>query len=154
MMVTGDEFWRLIDLLDGSVDDEAVERLEDALAGRDAAAIVAFADRLAEALFRLDLRVLADQPFSDLEDPGGGADWGQSADAFLYARCAVVAAGRKVFDSVLREPSEFARPWDLGAEVLLGVAPNAYGQVTGREWDHEEPVSYESGSNPEGWSPG
>jgi hypothetical protein len=34
----------------------------------------------------------------------------------------------------------------------LEVAPEAYQRATGTEWDHVEPVSYESASNDVGWA--
>jgi hypothetical protein len=49
---------------------------------------------------------------------------------------------------MLREPE-----WDDAqvSEELLGVAAAAYEKKTGREWDHETHVSYETGSNREAW---
>jgi hypothetical protein len=149
--VTDGEFWEMIRRLSGSADPEAVEGLTAVLARIDATAITGFADRLAEALHALDRRSLAEQPFRDTEAPDGPVV-SESADGFLYARCAVVAAGREMFERVLHDESAFARPWDLGAEGLLEVAPEAYERATGREWDHVEPVSYESAANDAGWA--
>src|SRR5262245_27949975 len=131
--MTEEEFWRLVGGLGGSVDQEAVAELTARLVGAGEAASVGFAGRLAEARFRLDRQVLAEQPFQDSEGPSV-VPLGESADSFLYARCAVVASGREVFDAVLAKPESFARAWDLGAEVLLEVAPAAYEEATGKPW--------------------
>lgn len=46
----------------------------------------------------------------------------------------------------------FAQRWDFGAERLLYVAVEAYEAAAGRPWpeDHVGPLSYETGSNPDG----
>ena len=73
-----------------------------------------------------------------------------SVDAFLYARCVIVANGRTLFDHVLRNPTTF--PKDLEFESLLRLAPEAYRRATGQAFDHLTPVSYETFSNKTGWS--
>lgn len=147
------QFWELIRLLQGRVTDASLERLKRELATRPPSQIIGFADRLAEALHRLDRRELARQPVRHLD--GGGASHQPiplSDDAFLYARCAVVAAGEEMYRRVDSDPASFAGAWDLhDAESLLYAAEEVYEEVTGEEWDHEEPVSYESGSNKAGW---
>lgn len=74
-------------------------------------------------------------------------------DGFLYARCAVVAAGQYRYEQVLADPTTFAGTWDTDGEALLNAAPTAWARVTGTPWEHEEPVSYESGSNASGGWP-
>jgi hypothetical protein len=138
-----DEFWALIGGLHTADADVLVERL----AAMPVAAITGFADRLAEALHALDTPELADQPVWDVEqDPEADEPLSPSDDAFLYTRCAVVASGRETYERVRAEPTALAGRWDLGREDLLYVAPRAYEQATGEEWDHESPVSYETGS--------
>jgi Protein of unknown function (DUF4240) len=150
--VTEQQFWQLIAELDGSCDDDAFDRLADRLVERGVEDILGFADRLADVLHRIDLRRLADQPFRDAEAPTGPPVNG-SDDAFLYARCAVVIAGRGTVEAVLDDATAFARPWDLSAEALLTVAPSAYERATGHDWQHESPTSYETGANFPGWHP-
>lgn len=148
-----DEFWSLIGTMDGRGDEPACHRLYLALRRRQPEEVLAFQDRLAEVLHRLDLRSIAKQRWRDTQTPR----WlprvpGISADGFLYARCAAVAAGRGTVAAVLQDHRAFARAWDLDAERLLYTAHEAYEGVTGRPWpeEHVEPVSFETGSNPAG----
>lgn len=147
--MTWDRFWQLIDLVGGpaataSCDhaDEAYARLTDALALEPADRIIAFGERLAEALYRLDRRDIADRrPCC-------------SDDGFLYARAAVVTAGRLAYESVLADPDRFADFEDEHGEQLLHVPEEAYEQATGEEWDHVTRYDYESCSNSDGWATG
>jgi hypothetical protein len=61
-----------------------------------------------------------------------------SDDVFRYVRCAVVAS--------LRTPTALRKLADEEAERLLIVAERAYEQATGSLWEHEPPISYETGS--------
>lgn len=149
--MTEDEFWDLIGVLKGSVDAGAVLRLTAALQQEDPSVIIGFADRLAAVLRALDIPGLAHEPFWDADDPERTILSG-SADAFLYARCAVVVAGQDTYLDVLRDERRFARAWDLGAEALLEIAPQAYEQVTGRSWDHEGLAGAESAANAVEWA--
>jgi len=148
--VTEHEFWALIEDAVGVSAEWSYDRLVDMLSSKPAGEIISFADRLAQALFALDREEMARRP---LWDGTTATTWNpeRSADGFLYARCAVVLAGHATYSQVLYDPRRFAREWDLGAEELLSVAPSAYEKATGQPWLHEEPVSYESGSNPDGW---
>ncbi|MEU4242746.1 DUF4240 domain-containing protein [Actinoplanes sp. NPDC026619] len=130
-----DEFWELI----GSRrTDDDFAALTDRLAERDAATITAFEDRLTELLYALDT-----PPHAKAARARG--DW------FLYVRCAAVAAGRDTYELVLEEPAKLRRFARREAELLLPVASTAYERSTGRPWDHETVLSYESGSNTEAW---
>lgn len=121
-------------------------QLTDRLAEQSPADIVAFADHLAQVLHELDgperaAQLVVDPTVDD--EPMTMSD-----DLFLYARCAVVAAGRRTFDVVLADPAQMARTWPVfDGEHLLGVAPAAYELATGDPFDHEAPVSYETGSD-------
>jgi hypothetical protein len=78
-----------------------------------------------------------------------------SADTFLYARCAVVLAGRERYLQVIEDPAAFRAFTDVAsqdADLLLDVASEAYEEATGEEWSHVEPFDYETGSNQEGWA--
>jgi Protein of unknown function (DUF4240) len=131
-----DEFWKFIDLLGARTAPAGFERLSETLKRGGTEKIFGFADQLARVLAELDRPGLARQPFRDSEDPDGPA-LTFSADAFLYARCAAVVAGSGVVEDILTTPAHFGRPWDLGAEALLEVAPSAYERLTGQDWEHE-----------------
>ncbi|GAB7042715.1 MULTISPECIES: DUF4240 domain-containing protein [Catenuloplanes] len=132
-------FWTAVALLSAEELDAAVATLTAELAGRPVNEITAFADHLAVVVHAIDT------PAHASFVPGG-------AEAFLAARCAVVAAGRETYLRVFGDPpaiAEFASP---GAEWLLAVPANAFERATGLAWTHEPPVSVETGSNPL-WSP-
>lgn len=151
-VVDEDNFWQLIEQCspsdpDPDADhadhadhaDQLAEALTEALAVGPVSTIRGFAEQLAWALYRLDRREF-------------GKD--MSADAFLYTRCAVVADGRAVYESVLADPTLFA-PYvnDLvWAESLLYVPDEAYLELTGQEWDRDTRYDYETGSNTDGWA--
>jgi hypothetical protein len=73
--------------------DEDFDRLTARLATRPQADITGFADRLAMVLWTLDTPA----HFAAARTASG--------DGFLYIRCAVVTAGRKAYDRVLRTPT-------------------------------------------------
>lgn len=141
--MTEDDFWRLIEDCGPAAPDPEAELLAPALTERLAAgpvsAVTGFAEQLSWALYRLDRREF-----------GGEL----SGDQFLYTRAAVVAAGRREFESVLAAPDLF-RPYAtefVWAEPLLYVPDEAYLILTGEEWDRATRYSYESYSNAEGWA--
>jgi hypothetical protein len=134
-----DEFWLLVKTLGRDADDDDFDRLVARLASRPVADITGFADRLATALWALDTPA------------HHAAAHTASGDVFLYIRCAVVAAGRRAYDRVLRKPATLRKFADNEAELLLTVAEQAYEQATGSLWEHETPVSYETGSNTAAW---
>jgi hypothetical protein len=142
-------FWRLIGTIDRGAlrdgDEEgAVEPLVEALAECSEGDIKEFEDLLAQCLYDLDGQTYADQ----------AGESGQSGDGFLYARCYVVARGKKHYDSVKANPAKMPKSVDEWCESLLSVAQEAWAAATGKgdeEWDHQSPVSYEMGSNKANW---
>lgn len=138
-----DAFWQLIEDCKPAEPDPEAELLAAALSERLAqcplSRVIGFAEHLSWALYRLDRKEY-------------GHDLG--ADAFLYTRAAVVAAGRTEFDSVLQDLSAFT-PYArdlIWAEPLLYTPDLAYQRITGKEWDRETRYSYESCSNTQGWA--
>lgn len=139
LVIDEEEFWPLVEGLGRDPGDEDFHRLTARLATRPEAEITGFEDRLARVLWALDT-------------PAHFAAAGTcSGDGFLYARCAVVAAGRRAYERVLRRPAALERFADEEAEMLLYVAEQAYEQATGLLWEHETEVSYETGSNTVAW---
>lgn len=148
--MNSNEFWELIGTLGGDIDQQSATELSERLSARPAKEIRDFADQLASALYALDSSERADQPIVDPSE--GDQPIPMSDDIFLYARCAVVAAGRTAWESAVAQPSAMAgsRPVYDG-EWLLTVAPSAFEESAGTTWTHVSPVSYETGSNAAGW---
>lgn len=145
-------FWTLISKLDwdrAGDDEKVVEPLIVALAAMRDSEIAGFQNTLAMKLHALDGRAWARESGSDIW-------WGEpdslSEDAFLYARCAVVANGREFYDRVLDEPAQM--PKNVEFESLLYVASTAYERKTGLDASGEldmSDVSFETFSNEAGW---
>ncbi|MDQ0605487.1 hypothetical protein QF037_009832 [Streptomyces canus] len=138
-----DAFWQLIEDCRPTESDPDAEVLAATLTERLAESslpwVIGFAEHLSWALYRLDRKEYGH---------------GLGADAFLYTRAAVVAAGRTEFNRVLEEPSAFT-PYArdlIWAEPLLYTPDRAYQRITGKEWDRETRYSYESCSNTQGWA--
>jgi hypothetical protein len=138
--LTEEGFWGLIAKLDP--DAGGAEPLVAELARLKTPDLREFEDILAEKLYRLDGRRYAEW----------AGDAGESNDAFLYARCYVVAKGRAFFEDVLRGPERF--PADADFEELLSAASDAYARRTGKDLDPSTHFSYETGSNAAGWEKG
>ncbi|WP_406296870.1 DUF4240 domain-containing protein [Streptomyces sp. NBC_00624] len=146
------DFWALIGTLNGEASEANCQRLAEELGSRSVADIVGFAERHAEALYRLDQEKFGALPVADLTDRDG-RPFPQSADHFLYTRCAVVAAGRAVWESVFFDVDKFA-PYtstEHDAEWLLYVPDKAYELATGQEWDRSTRYCFETFSNKDGW---
>ncbi|XIE78362.1 DUF4240 domain-containing protein [Streptomyces sp. SBR177] len=152
MRMTWADFWALIATLDGEATNESCRRLAEELSHRPVPDIIGFAERHAEALYRLDQEKFGTLPVVDLT-VRDGSPFPQSSDVFLYSRCAVVAAGREVWESVFFDADKFA-PYTstrYNAEWLLYVPDKAYERATGKEWDRHTRYCYESYSNRDGW---
>ncbi len=152
MTMTWADFWTLIDTLNGRADEGSCHRLTEQLSVRPVPEIEGFAERLSEALYRLDQEKFGLLPVADLTLPGG-EPFPQSGDVFLYTRCAVVAAGRSVWESVFFDVDKFA-PYtasEYDGESLLYVPDQAYELATGQEWQRQTRYCYESYSNAAGW---
>jgi hypothetical protein len=145
--MSDDEFWALIATIDraqlAADEDAAVTPLVTALAKPSRSALEAFEDSLAQRLYALDGR-----PFARAAE----ASESMGADGFLYARCFVVAQGREHYERVLRDPSRMPRSIDNWFEPILYAASQAFAATSGDEWDYVPSVSYETGSNAEGWA--
>lgn len=141
-------FWALIAMLnwDATGDDEAViQPVVIELSQMSVEEIRQFDDVLASKLFALDTRAHA------AEIGEGAYVDGEhfSVDMFLYARGAVVANGKEVFDAVVADPKSF--PKDLEFESLLYIAAAAYETKTGEDYTHSPEPNYETYSNKDGW---
>ena len=138
-------FWRIIDCLDWQQegnDDAVLAPAVTALSHYSETAIRIFADIQAKLLYQLDGKSYA--------DAYAAADDYFSADGFLYARCAVVANGRKTYYQILADPQKM--PKDVAFEALLRLPEQAWQLRTGKEaWDYIPSCNFETGYNKEGW---
>lgn len=151
-MAVSAAFWGWIERLGGRPDPDALDELTAVLAERGEADVVAFAEALARALHDLDTPAHFGQRVHDVSEPDDAPAMAMSADVFLYARCAVVAAGRETWTRTVADPAAMAGRWEVAdGELLLGVAPEAYERATGLLWDHETAVSYETGADAAAW---
>ncbi len=143
-MLTEARFWELIDGLDWQKpDNEAtIEPLVEALSSGPVANVYQFQDVLSEKLWLLDTRAHAEA----LE---GASEGDISVDAFLYARCGVVAEGKTYFNHILAHPAEMPR--DLDFSPLLRVTKKAYERKTGKKMTILPAFNYETYSNKQGW---
>jgi uncharacterized protein DUF4240 len=149
LRVDDNQFWSLIAMLDwgnSGDDDLVIAPVVRALAQLPSDEVQSFQQRLAEKLFALDGRAWA-------RESGSGVWWGEpdsvSADGFLYARCVVVANGRRFYEAVLANPA--AMPKDMEFEALLHIAAKARALQGGPEDQPETTVSYETFSNARLW---
>ena len=139
-----EKFWEILSLLDWDKlgDDDAVcKPAIEALAQLGVEEIQRFEDLFTEKLHALDTTAHMDHSGELASDSG---------DLFLYARCAAVTDGREEYEAILADPAKM--PKDLEFEALLFLASTAYEKKTGREWDYVSDLSYETGSNKEGWA--
>ncbi|MBY0095153.1 DUF4240 domain-containing protein [Priestia aryabhattai] len=142
-------FWEIISLLDWRKEDEKeiIEAAVKELYTFTAWKIRHFEETLSYKLFLLDTeehaKEMGEYRFSQ-------QDQHFSPDLFLYARCAVVARGKEVFEDVLSNPSKMIK--DTEFETLLSLSSEAYYLKMGKEFEYESGCSYETFSNKEGWS--
>ncbi len=134
-------FWQLISALslDEPDEDRSLRAAVRRLSRRSCADIIEFEEMMAEALHRLDTQ----------EHAASAGAAGSSGDAFLYARCYVLARGRAFYEDVLANPTRFPKDGDF--ERLLTIASAAFEAKTGRAFEHDAQFSYETGSNQTGW---
>ena len=141
-----DEFWQFVEILGGSVDDEAVGRLADALRAAGKRKATGFAERLAATLYELDRFELFRQPVRWADAPDEDI-LPLSDDSFLYLRAGIVARGKDTVDAVLADPALLETElWDDG-EALLYAADEAVDD------EIQTRLSYETGSNTAHWPP-
>lgn len=140
-------FWNTMERCDWTRegDDEAVLKpVREYLAGQDDEKIFLFDDQMAELLYGLDTRALADDCRK--------AEAQMSDDSFLYSRCVALINGPVYYDKVRRGKEK--RLWEMEFEALLYLPQRAWALKHRRdeeEYPHISPLSYETGSNREGW---
>lgn len=141
-------FWSIIALLDWkkSKDDDILHPAIQTLSTYSIANIKAFEDQLSWHLHQLDGEAWAKRTgryaYKD-------EDHHFSVDLFLYARCYVVARGKKFYDTVRRSPQRMPKNQDF--EALLEVAQSAYELKTKKTWAYVSKWDYETFANGQGW---
>ena len=128
------DFWSVIgsNAVTSRADVEAaVGQVERRLRTLELSDLVSFQDQLERNLDALDLSSLASIQVAVAE----GLVLEQTADHFLYARCACLLAGREEARAVLENSerfSDFVAPRLQSAEALLYVARTEYQRRTGQ----------------------
>jgi len=151
--MTEDDFWKLISNIDGSELDsleeddypeDQLEPLVSSLSKLNTKEIEDFEDKLSYFLYNLDGEKYADN----------AGESGESDDGFLYARCWVVAKGKKHYETVLANPQKMPKEISQWCEPLIYVASKAWALSTGNDdedWDYTPKYNYETGSNSSLW---
>lgn len=148
-MMGEDAFWRIIGLLDWrhqGHDEKVIQPAVLELSRMSMREIETFEEALSYKLYLLDTREharnIGEYAYISEEELF-------SVDTFLYARCAVVANGRQVYEAALNDPTRMLK--DLEFESLLTMAPTAYEWKTGDSFNYLTGCSYETFSNRKGW---
>ena len=145
--MTRDEFWGHIEAIDRNAlargdEDAAIAPLQRRLESFPVSALEAFEEHLSQRLYALDGQAFANE----------SGESGDSDDAFLYARCYVVAQGKRHYEAALENPKLMPKTLEQWCESLLYAHRYAWAAATRRdvsEWAFDPSVSYESGSNEE-----
>jgi hypothetical protein len=146
-----DIFWKIIESFNWNKDDddEVMKPAIKRLSSMTLEDIYHFEDILSEKLYLLDGIEYA-QNMGEYSYKGDKEHF--SPDAFLYARCCVVANGKEIFEIILNNPEEMLEDADF--ESILYLAEEAYFKKTkDDDYDHETKFNYETFSNIEGWNP-
>ena len=144
-----DAFWTILGTLNWKKADDGDAVLAPAvkaLAKLSAEDIMAFDDTLAAKLFALDGEAFAREIGEEAFRRRGEYF---AAETFLFARCLVVAKGKKFYDAVLADPKQM--PKDAGFEPLLELATLAYEKKTGEDYAHVPTPDCETFANEAGW---
>lgn len=143
-----DEFWYIISLLDWSkmTNEEIVSPAITYLSELSIEKIEAFEDILSQKLYQLDGEKYAmhtgENAYKNDSAPF-------SVDVFLYARCAVIANGKVIFEQVLAQPEDMAKNETF--EPLLSLAARAYHIKTNTDFEYMPTFIYETFANAKNW---
>jgi hypothetical protein len=129
---------------DKSGDDELVLKpLVEYLAKLSDEDIFAFEDIMSELLYEIDTK----QNYETALKYDTHND-----DTFLYSRCIAIVNGKDYFDKV--KNGKIKDIWKMEFEAILYVARDAWAKKHGKsakDFPHISSVSYETGSNKDGW---
>ena len=142
-----DFFWTTMELCDWKKegdDDKVLKPVIKYLAEQNDHIIFEFDDLMTELLYHLDTKKLAEQCEK--------ADLQMCDDTFLYSRCVALINGPAYYEKVKQGKEE--NVWNMEFESLLYVPQKAWAlkhQSSVDEYPHTSPLSYETGSNKDGW---
>lgn len=140
-------FWQTIELCDWSFegdDDMVLKPVIEYLSKKDDNIIFLFDDIMSELLYNLDTRKLSEQA----EKVSGYT----SDDLFLYSRCVALINGPQYYEKAKKGKQKDM--WDMEFEALIYVPSSAWAlkhKQSPDEYPHSAPLSFETGSNKEGW---
>lgn len=140
-------FWNTMDLCDWNCegdDDKVLKPVIEYLSKQDDHTIFEFDNLMSELLYDLDTKKLADQCQK--------ADPLMCDDTFLYSRCVALINGPAYYEKV--KSGKKKDLWNMEFESLLYVPAKAWAlkhQNSASEYPYFAPLSYETGSNTEGW---
>lgn len=142
--MTDEEFWALISLADLKLIDQedclsGVAPIVAALSKKSPEDICDFEEIMSQKLYALDHAILIDE----LES---------SSDSFLYQRCYAVVSGPRYYADTFSKEKRNLGDFDW-CQSLLYVAQNAWAKSQDSDWEFAASVSYETGSNEEGYKP-
>lgn len=141
-------FWDTMELCnwDYEGDDEKVLMpVIKYLSENDDDTIFRFDDLMSELLYDLDTKELAKQ----CEEVTGFV----SDDDFLYSRCVALINGSKYYEKAKK--GNCKEMWEMEFEALIYVPQRAWAMKNNsdiEDYPHTSPLSYETGSNKNGWS--
>ena len=140
-------FWAVMELCDWKKegdDNQVLKPVLEHLSKQEDSVIFEFDDAMAELLYALDTKKLAEQ--CRKTDPF------MSDDTFLYSRCVALVNGPEYYERVKRGKEK--NLWSMEFESLLYVSKRAWAlrhQSSEEQYPHISPLSYETGSNEDGW---
>ena len=141
-------FWEIISKIDWTreEDEDRMKPAIDFLSKKKVSEIKQLQESLSYKLYQLDTKEHAKNIG---ENSYKNKETHFSVDYFLYVRCCVIANGKSVFESTLKNPKEM--PKDIDFEALLYLAEEAYEKRMNKELEYETGCDYETFSNIKGW---
>lgn len=140
-------FWNTMELCDWNYegdDDKVLMPLIEYLSKQTDEIIFEFDDVMSELLYNLDTKKLAEQ--CEKTEPR------MSDDSFLYSRCTALINGPGYYENAKNGRQKDM--WNMEFESILYIPGKAWAmkhKISDDEYPHLPPLSYETGSNAEGW---
>lgn len=140
-------FWKTMELCDWNYegnDERVLLPVIEYLSSKEDKDIFEFDDLMSELLYSLDTKKLAKQCQK--------ANGFMSDDSFLYSRCVALINGAEYYARA--RAGKCKEMWRMEFEALLYIPHSAWAikhQKDESEYPHIPPVSYETGSNIDGW---